>query len=464
MNAAVEASIADPATYDAIKVGPGKYTTLSNSEYHGSEGISKSQMDRALSSGRLFEYYVIKGNEQKETAAFREGKILHKVVLEFESFGDEFAVIPDLPESALTSTDSMKSWLEEHNASLPKRPAMEDLVVAIDAYNEGLAPPVSPGSNLEDNKAAYALLPQEWQTIEEEKVTAAALKKAIKAYNESLIKPIKNKGNYATVLESYSQLGPEFKKQADEWANYPDPVSTSGLKADLAARIKEIDSSVQFAGEILSKFASDNEGKDILTQDEWLHALKIRDAVLAEPEAAMLLEEGVAEQSIYWNHTETGELLKCRPDWTTPDHVLADLKFVRDASPAAFARDGSQHNYHLQDAHYSEGYESATGHRPGFVFIAVEKDAPLGAEAYKPVMVGVYHYKEEDRERGLVLRDMAVRNIIKWRNDDYYPGYDGINEISVPTYQANREKYEIDNFDWSVAPAPQDEFNDNLFG
>lgn len=459
-----QAPAAEPTTFDAVKVGPGKYTMLSNNEYHSSEGISKSQLDRALSSGRLFEYYVIQGNEQKETAAFREGKILHKVVLEFDDFGDEFAVVPELPEEALTTTDSIKSWLEAHNESLPKRPEMADLVTAIEAYNEGLDKPIAPGSNLEDNKAAYELIPVEWQTIEDEKPTAAALKKAIKAYNDSLDKPLKSKGNYATVLESYAALGPEFEKQAAEWASYPDPISTSGLKSDLIDRVKEIDDTVQFADEILAKFAADNEGKEILSQDEWQHALKIRAAVLAEPEAAMLLEAGVAEQSLYWEHAKTGELLKCRPDWSTPDHVLVDLKFVRDASPAAFARDGSQHNYHVQDAHYSEGYEAVTGHSPGFVFIAVEKDAPLGSDAYRPVMVGVYYYEEEDRQRGLALRDMAVSNIIKWRNDGYYPGYDGINKISVPTYQANREKLEIDSYDWPSLPAPEAEFNDNLFG
>lgn len=505
--------------FNAEQIKPGIYQGVSNDEYQSGPGISKGHIDHALTNGRVYQYYKVDGNEQRETAAFREGKILHKALLEFDDFHTEYAVMPAMPEGALSSADELKGWIEAYNDSLPKKPgtqelveaieafnftlpkkpAQADLVTAVEAYNEGLPQPVAAGSNLEDHRAAYELLPAEWQTAEDDKATS--LKKAIKAYNDSLPKPLKSKGNYTTLLESYAACSPEHAAQAAEWiqcrdplptsggsakvmetyasispehaaqvaewAEYPAPLSMGGTKADLIARIRSVDESVQFVDEIVAEFKAHHEGKEILSQDEWIHVQRIREAVLAEPEAAMLLEEGVAEQSIYWRHRTTGELLKCRPDWTTPDHVLVDAKFVLDASPAGFARDGSKHNYHVQDAHYSEGYEAVTGIRPGFVFIAIQKDAPLGQEAFKPVLVGVYHYKDEDRTRGLALRDLGLTSILRWRAAGYWPGYDGIHEIEVPQYQANREKALIDGYDWSLADLQTDEqeeeFNEVLF-
>lgn len=460
----------DQKIFNAEQINPGIYQGVSNDDYQSGPGISKGHIDHALNNGRVYQYYKVDGNEQKETAAFREGKILHKALLEFDDFSDEYAVMPVMPEGALASSDELKGWIEQYNAGLPQKPDAADLTTAIEAYNEGLAAPL-PAGNLDEAEASYSKLPAEHQKIgEDEKRTLTRLKACIKAHNDTLPKPLKAKGSYATLLESYAACGNEHAAQVEEWRQYPEPLSMGGSKADLMERIRSADESVQFVDDIVTRFKAEHEGKEILSQDEWTHVLRIREAVLAEPEAAMLLEEGVAEQSIYWRHRKTGELLKCRPDWTTPDHVLVDAKFVQDASPAGFARDGSKHNYHIQDAHYSEGYEAATGVRPGFVFIAIQKDAPLGQEAFKPVLVGVYHYKEEDRDRGLALRDLGLTSILRWRAAGYWPGYDGIHEIAVPRFQAEREKALIDGYDWSLnSPDPvseetdEEEFNPVLF-
>jgi len=396
---------------------------------------------------------------------------LHKALLEFADFGEEYAVLPALPVEALASQDDLKSWIDAYNASLPQKPAAEQLIATLDAYNAVL-PAALPASTLAEAEASYAALPEALQTLtEDDKRTLARLKACIKVHNDGLPKPLKSKGSYAALLESYAAMSTRAAAEVAAWQAYPEPLGLGGSKADLMARIRTVDDTVQFADELIAQFKEANADKELLTQDEWLHVLRIREAVLAEPEAAMLLEEGVAEQSIYWRHHASGELLKCRPDWTTPDHILVDTKFVQDASPAGFARDGSKHNYHIQDAHYSEGYEAVTGIRPGFIFIAVQKDAPLGQEAFKPVLVGVYHYQEEDRERALALRDLGISSIVRWRAANYWPGYDGIHQIAVPLFQAAREKALIDDFDWSPLASdeqqdaiPTAEFDDQLFG
>ncbi|MGL5948763.1 MAG: PD-(D/E)XK nuclease-like domain-containing protein, partial [Aeromonas sp.] len=319
--------------------------------------------------------------------AFREGKILHKIVLEFADFATDYAVEPEWPTEALATTEQMKALLEVHNATLPK--------------------PLS----LTDAATSYAALPSEFQTLAEDaKPTATAMKACVKSYNDTLPKAFKTSGTKTELFASVLSLHPEV-------------VSLDALKVEFAAQ----------AGE-----------RVIISQAEYQHALRYREAVLAHPEASELLSEGEAESSIYWQHDETGALLKCRPDWMRGDHVIVDLKFVRAASASAFARDGSGHNYHMQAAHYCDGYYQAFGHYPSFMFVAVEKDGVLGKDPSKPIMVGVYFYNAEDVERGLSLRDLAVRNVVSWQRENYFPGHDGMSEISVPAYQAKAETQRLE--------------------
>ncbi|MFQ2052064.1 PD-(D/E)XK nuclease-like domain-containing protein [Aeromonas veronii] len=446
MNAPAKTEIAEQVIETFIPVAPCMYSDIPSDVYHGSAGESKSSLDLALISGQHYRYYKIDGNQQKETVPFREGKILHKIVLEFDDFESEYAIEPVWPEDAFVGADQMKAAIEEYNAGLEKRPELQELADAIEAYNAKLTPPIELGATVGDAEAAYCQLPESFQTIgEDDKRTATALKACVKAYNDTLTKPLKSKGSYQAVLENYAKIGAKELERAERIATLPDPLPLSGTKAEMAERIRTFNPDAKFLDELKEQFREQAGDKVIVTNNEYIHALRYREAVLNHPEAAVLLDEGEAETSIYWRHPETGELLKCRPDWKRPDHVLVDLKFVRNASEAAFARDGSAHNYHIQDAHYTDGYEAVTGHPASFVFIAVEKDGPLGHDVYKPIMVGVYFYGQEDRRRGLELRDMAVRNIVTWRKANYYPGHDGMGEINVPQYQAAAERHRINN-------------------
>ncbi len=96
------------------------------------------------------------------------------------------------------------------------------------------------------------------------------------------------------------------------------------------------------------------------------------------------------------------------------------------------------------------------------MFIAVEKDGPLGQDVYKPIMVGVYYYGAEDQHRALELRDFAVRNIVTWRRQNYYQGHEGMGEISVPPYQAAAEQHRIDTEE-PFTPCITDDLPESLF-
>lgn len=434
---------------------PGIYHHIPSEAYHHSEGLSKSALDWALISGQHYHYYQVEGHDQKPTAALREGRILHKVVLEFDDFDTEYVVEPLWPDNAISTVEQMRALIQAYNDSLEQKPSIDTLMATIEAHNAKLAKPIDVGKSMGDYEAAYDLLPDTFRTLgEDDKRTASALKSCVKAYNDSLPNPLRVSGGYQAVLESYAQLGIQQAEHAAHIMTLPTPLPLSGSKAEMVARLRAIQPDTVFLDELKEQFQAQARGREVLTAEEYQHALRYRDAVLAHPEAAVLLDEGCAEASLYWHHPETGALLKCRPDWMRPDHVLVDLKFVRSASPGGFARDGSAHNYHIQDAHYCDGYETLTGHQPSFVFIAIEKDGPLGQDVFKPILVGVYYYSQDDQRRALQLRDLAVRHVVRWRKENYWPGHDGMAEITVPPFQANAERHALGEEDALAASIP----------
>ena len=55
------------------------------------------------------------------------------------------------------------------------------------------------------------------------------------------------------------------------------------------------------------------------------NAIKMRDAVFAEPHAKKLLSFGIAEKSYWWDDKTSGLTCKCRPDWLNKETIV-DLK------------------------------------------------------------------------------------------------------------------------------------------
>lgn len=154
-------------------------------------------------------------------------------------------------------------------------------------------------------------------------------------------------------------------------------------------------------------------------------------AVRAVPDLAALLAEGFGEASCFWIDDETGELCKCRPDWTSPAGdgvILVDGKTCRDASREGFGRAIWNMGYHLQAAWYSDGFEKTTGQRVhGFVFAAVESDWPHVA---MPYMLGDDVLQAARRENRRLLNLYA-----ECKRTGNWPGYGSAVElINLPKW------------------------------
>lgn len=129
---------------------------------------------------------------------------------------------------------------------------------------------------------------------------------------------------------------------------------------------------------IYDMFMLANKGTElIVTEDQYQHAVQIRDAVFAHEKAALLLQNGTAETSIFGKLEDLDA--KCRVDFLNTKHnVIVDLKTTNSAAPDEFAKSVWNYRYHVQAAFYLDLTKAER-----FFFIAVDKEKPFNVEIYE---------------------------------------------------------------------------------
>ncbi len=140
---------------------------------------------------------------------------------------------------------------------------------------------------------------------------------------------------------------------------------------------------------------------------------RCRDAVYKHPIASKLFTSGRAEQSLFAIDNETGELIKCRPDWENQMiGAVIDVKTCRDSSPDGFARDAYNLRYQFQPPWYWRVMESARGWVPEhWAWVAIEKPTPKRQHARAEVYFQTPDDIEADApEVGRHFREILRRN------------------------------------------------------
>lgn len=198
-------------------------------------------------------------------------------------------------------------------------------------------------------------------------------------------------------------------------------------KADIEiARAPKVDKRTKVGKETLELFERENAGKLILDADVYDKAAAIADAVAKHPVARELLKDGQAETSMLWE-AHDGIPCKARFDYYKGDGII-DIKTTQDASPDAFARSIAGFKYHMQAAHYLQGYREVTGwDADHFTFIAVETEAPYA--------IGIYTLDEASLMSGRILMEKAALAYRTAQEPASWQGYSpNPMTISVPSW------------------------------
>lgn len=189
-----------------------------------------------------------------------------------------------------------------------------------------------------------------------------------------------------------------------------------------------IDRRTKAGKEAWETFAAECGGKEIVSAEDADLIGRIASSVMANKAAAGLLAGARTEVSMLWDDGVTGVRCKGRIDGVSKHGALFDLKTSSDASADGFGKSIANFGYHIQAAHYIDGFETEHGERPSaYVWIVVEKEPPHA--------VALYAADSEMIAIGSQLRTKALDLIAECRATGVWPGFDThIKQISLPAW------------------------------
>ncbi|WP_449549444.1 RecE family exodeoxyribonuclease [Lelliottia amnigena] len=369
----------EPAAEYPAYFEPGRYEGLPNDVYHAANGISSTQVKDARVSLMYFNArHVAKTIPRAPSKVLDMGNLVHALALQPENLDEEFSVEPLIPESAFTTTATLREFIDTYNTILPTLLSADEIKALLEAHNSTLPPQVSLGGSLEETAQSYMALPAEFQRIEaDQKQTATAMKACIKEYNSTLPSQVKTSGSRDALLEQLAIVNPDMVAQE---AQKPAPLKVSGTKADLMQSVKSVKQDAVFADELLDVWRDNPGDKILVTRQQLATALAIQSALLAHPTAGMLLQHPsrAVEVSYFGFDDETGLEVRVRPDLEIDIdgvRIGADLKTIsmwnvkQEGLRAKLHREIIDRDYHLSAAMYCE-----TAGLDQFFWIFVNKD------------------------------------------------------------------------------------------
>lgn len=358
---------------------PGRYEGLPNNVYHAANGISSTMVKDARVSLMYFNArHVEKTISREQSKVLDMGNLVHALALQPENLHAEFSIEPEIPEGAFTTTATLRTFIDAHNASLAPQLSAEDIKALLEAHNATLPAPVPLGGGLEETAQNYMALPADYQRIEsDQKQTATAMKACIKEYNATLPAPVKTSGSRDALLEQLAIINPDLVAQE---AQKPQPLKVSGTKADLIQAVKSVKPDAVFADELLDAWRENPEEKILVTRQQLATARAIQSALLAHPTAGKFLTHSgrAVEVSYFGIDEETGLEIRVRPDLEIDMNGIrigADLKTIsmwnvkQSALRTRLHREIIDRDYHLSAAMYTE-----TAALDQFFWIFVNKD------------------------------------------------------------------------------------------
>lgn len=158
------------------------------------------------------------------------------------------------------------------------------------------------------------------------------------------------------------------------------------------------------------------DGDAFWAPSDWDRLQSMAGSVYNHPVARQLIElPGRAEVSYYWNDRDTGLLCRSRADYLTDCDMIIDLKSTIDSSLSGFSKSVGNFRYHVQNAFYSDGYETLKCPPQAFVFLAVEKSPPYN--------VALYVLDGDSVHAGRAAYQADLRTFAHCEKQNIWPGY-----------------------------------------
>jgi len=169
------------------------------------------------------------------------------------------------------------------------------------------------------------------------------------------------------------------------------------------------------------EFEAVNEGRTVLSADDYDACLAVRDAVRAHPAASDLLR-GDSEVTVTWTDPDTGLECKARVDHINEDCIV-DLKTAASTDPREFGNTVGKYLYHGQLAHYSNGVRL-----PGNPHI-------IAVEIEPPYDVVVYRLPDEALHAGQQLVADLLAHVAACNDTGVWPGrFSAVQDLALPNW------------------------------
>jgi hypothetical protein len=159
----------------------------------------------------------------------------------------------------------------------------------------------------------------------------------------------------------------------------------------------------------------------IVDRDDYEKLMGMYESLISDKDAMDLMDGGIPEVSIFWEEQEV--LMKARADLLCGKRII-DLKTTERADPYNFEKSVASFGYYIQGVHYLSGFNAEE-----FFFLAIEKDAPY--------QIAIYQLDQAAIEIGEIERNRAIKKYKECTKTGIWPGFSGIQPISVPHWLMN---------------------------
>lgn len=175
------------------------------------------------------------------------------------------------------------------------------------------------------------------------------------------------------------------------------------------------------SGGLWVAFQAKHPGAVILTRKEMDAAERMRDALVANGNAARLIHaaDAIYEETIIWS--QLGRARRSTPDIRCAGGAdgrsfVAEIKTTRCAAPFPFGRDAKKLGYHAQLADQAAAIQYHTGKAPRTAYI-------IAVESARPHVVQVYEVPDAILEQGAQLCNMWLERLQMYEATGLWSGY-----------------------------------------